>query len=153
MSEMWRHSDGSVRVDHMDARPGDFYGAGILAATAKTGDTVTEYRLPRAGDVDLIFTGECLADVDSKEPHSTRWSEVRIYRTDSHRYVTETVGRSTLDHEVDFFTVRVVDSADQVKVALKRRDEIEYLTNLAIEALEIAAESDPDIARSMVERI
>lgn len=119
---------------------------------------MTEYRLPRAGDVDLIFTGECLADVDSKEPHSTRWSEVRIYRTDSHKYVTETVGRSNLTRadgspEDDFFTVRVVDRADQVKVALKRRDEIEYLTNLALEALEIAAESDPDIARSMVERI
>lgn len=26
MSEMWRHADGSVRVDHMDAQPGDYFG-------------------------------------------------------------------------------------------------------------------------------
>lgn len=24
--KMWRHADGSVRVDHMDSRPGDYYG-------------------------------------------------------------------------------------------------------------------------------
>lgn len=119
---------------------------------------MTEYRVRRAGDVDLVFEGECLADVSSREPSSTRWSEVRIYRTDSNRYVTETVGRSVLVRpdgtpEDDFFTVRVVDSADKVKSALKRRDEIEYLTNLALEALEIAAETDKDIARSLVERI
>lgn len=22
----WRHADGSIRVDHMDAREGDYYG-------------------------------------------------------------------------------------------------------------------------------
>lgn len=114
---------------------------------------MTEYRVHRAGDVDLVFEGALLADVTSQEHSSTRWSEVRIYRTDSNKYVTETVGRSNLPHEVDFYTVRVVDTAAEVKVALKRRDEITYLTNLAMEALEIAAETDPDIARSLVERI
>jgi hypothetical protein len=25
-TETWRHSDGTVRVDHLDAREGDYYG-------------------------------------------------------------------------------------------------------------------------------
>ena len=30
--EIWRHKDGSVRVDHMDAREGDYYGFAPPAA-------------------------------------------------------------------------------------------------------------------------
>lgn len=110
-----------------------------------------EYRLRRVNDVELVFNGELLADVSSRERGSTRWTEIRIYRTDSHKYVTEIVGKSTHPGEVDLITVKVASNPDDVKVTLRRKDQFEYLTKTALEALEVAAQRDPAI--SLVERI
>ncbi len=50
MTETWRHRDGSVRVDHMDASPGDYYGKPKVGDTAQTRATPAELE-------DLLRTG------------------------------------------------------------------------------------------------
>ena len=126
---------------------------------------MTAYRLTRAGDVDLEFTGECLADTSSRErADQPRWSEVRIYRTDSGKYVTEMIGRSIVPGEIDRINVQVVDQPDGIRAALARKGDNRYtkvpgnpnrpyLTELAIEAMEAAGERDEAIKATLVERI
>lgn len=122
------------------------------------------YRLQRAGAVDLAFEGECLADLSSRESGRPRWTEIRIYRTSTGKYVTEVVGRSSVPSEVDRLNVRVVDTADGIAEALARKGNDRhtivpgdpnrsYLTELAIEAIEKAAESDEAIKATLVEEV
>lgn len=113
------------------------------------------FRLPRPATVDLVFDGELLADVSSKDdPGQTHWTEIRIYRTDSGRYVGETVGLSALPHQRPRITVRVVDTAAEVKQALERRDPNRtYMTDLALDAIAEAAKNDPAVAAAGEERI
>jgi len=94
----------------------------------------------------LEFDGTILADVTSQEPGDRRWQEIRIYRTTRDRFVTESVGRSTLPGEHDFLHVNVLHNPRVVANALQQRsDGREYLTDLAVEALEMAAVTVPPI--------
>lgn len=123
------------------------------------------YRLTRAGAVDLVFEGECLADVSSRDGSAQqRWSEVRIYRTASGRYVTGMTGRSVVPGEVDRIDVKVVERAEEIGAALSRRGNDRntvnpgdpnrpYLTELALEAMALAGEQDDAIAAVLVERV
>lgn len=93
---------------------------------------------------------------DAVEPLA--WSEVRIYRTDSGKYVAESLGMHVTSPTRG--RVRVVDTAGEVPDALKRRGfsrqdrkEVEYLTDLAVKALELAATKDDALAGVVVERI
>lgn len=126
---------------------------------------MSAFRLTRAGAVDLEFTGECLADLSSRESNTQpRWSEVRIYRTESGKYVTEMVGRSIVPGEIDRINVQVVEQAEGIREALARKGDNRhtkvpgnpnrpYLTELAIEAMQAAGEKDEAIAATLVERI
>lgn len=115
------------------------------------------YRLERPGDVAVAFEGVLLADVSSQEnPGQPRWAEVRIYRTSTNRYVTETVGKSMYRDEDDRINIRVVDEASQLQDALKRkniRTGTEWLTNLAVEALKAAGVQDENIALTLTEEV
>ncbi len=113
------------------------------------------FRLNRPATVDLVFDGELLADVSSKDdPDQTHWTEIRIYRTDSGRYVGETIGLSALPHQRPRITVRVVDSAAQVGEALQRSDPNRtWLTDLALDAIAEAAKNDPAVSAAGEERI
>lgn len=114
------------------------------------------YRLHRENDIDLLFTGRELANVSSRDPNAAafpRWTEIRIYRTESGKYVVEQVGRSTVRNEVDRVTIKVANTAAEVPIALRRRDEVEYLTYLALDALDLAASTDDELAQAMVEKI
>lgn len=112
------------------------------------------FRLARTEDVPLVFEGQLLADVSSREPGVERWQEVRIYRTESSRYVTEVVGRSIKEGERDFLTVKVHDDPAEVRTGLYRKTGGRtFLPDLAFEALEIAAGIDPALSSSLVERI
>lgn len=114
------------------------------------------FRLARPATVDLVFDGELLADVNSKDdPEQTHWTEIRIYRTDSGKYVCETIGRSALAHQKPRITVRVADSAAQVRDALQRGDPNDrvYLTDLALDAIAEATKNDPAVAAAGEERI
>lgn len=114
------------------------------------------FRLIRPATVDLVFNGELLADVSSKDdPGQTHWTEIRIYRTDSGKYVAETIGCSAVPSQRSRIVVRVVDSAEQVAKALERGDPKDrvYLTDLALDAIALAAKSDPALVAAGEERI
>lgn len=115
-----------------------------------------EFRLIRPGNIDLVFSGICLSNVSSREStQQLRWTEIRVYRTSTGRYVSEIVGRSIVKSERDRIKVTVAGNPDELKKSLTRvSPEIgEYLTDLAIDALTEAGKHDPSIAAIMVERV
>jgi hypothetical protein len=115
---------------------------------------MTAYQLARPGQIYLSFEGELLAEVDSKDSDDQRrWTEIRIYRTDTDRWVTEIIGRSLVRGEKDRTKVAVCDTPAEVRVSLRREDQISYLTNLALEALEVAAEADARLLDAVTEHI
>ncbi len=115
----------------------------------------TTFSIRRNGDVDLVFEGVCLVDLHSRmSDDQDYWTEIRIYRTTSNRYVAEMVGVSGKG-ERPRINVSVLDSPDGLRDALKRKpkEKPAYLTELAIEALQTAAEVDPTVHAALVEHI
>lgn len=116
--------------------------------------TYRKVRLRRAGNVDLVFQGVLLADETSREEGSQRWAEVRIWRTDSGKYVVQRIGRSTVAGEVDKITTRVVVDPDRLSEVLRSRSAgQEFMSNIARAALAAAAATDPDIIPPATENI
>lgn len=113
------------------------------------------FRIERTGALDLEFEGELLADVSSRLDNAPRWTEVRIYRTSTGRYVTEQIGLSVYASEKERRDVRVVESPDDLPKALERvsNDGRSYLTKTVLDALDEAAERDPAIRGVTTERI
>lgn len=118
------------------------------------------YRVPRNGDVDLVFTGECLVDMSGEQPDKDYWTEIRIWRTNSGKYVAEMVGKSALG-DPDRRNVTVVEDPADLRDALKRRRrgpgeksaKPVYLTDFARQALTIAATVDPAVGAALQETI
>lgn len=118
----------------------------------------TQFRVQRNDNVALVFTGVLLAEVSSHEPtgpRSQRWSETRIYRTLSGKYVAERVGRTVMRNEHDRRLVQVHDDPAMIRTALERpRDNgVMYLTDMDYEAIETAAAVDPALNVALEERI
>lgn len=111
------------------------------------------FTIQRHNDVPLEFEGELLAAVTSERQGSTRWTEIRLYKSSTNRYVVETIGMSKVPGDDIRRNVRVVDNAQDIKRALYRKDAIAYLTHMALDLLTIAAEKDPAIAAALPERI
>lgn len=121
---------------------------------------MTSFRLPRTGDVDLAFEGTLLADESSRAGDASRWTEVRIYSTDSGKFVTEMVGRSIRPGETDRPTVVVHHDTETIRSAIMHRakhgpDQIgkPYLTDVAFNALYTAGQRDHRIMAILTERI
>lgn len=112
-----------------------------------------EFRVVRHNDVDLVFQGQKLSDVDSREPQSSRWTRIVIYKTNTDKYVVEVLGESSVPDEVTLRRVHVCNSPADVKVALRRNGAIPYLTHLSLTALDAAARVDEGIAAISSERI
>lgn len=113
---------------------------------------MSRYRIERPGALDLEFDGQLLSNVSSREGTALRWTEVRIYRTSTGRYVTEVVGRSVADGEKDRLDVKIVDNPQELPKALERQPG-GYLTMIALDALDDAADHDPAIRPVVTERI
>lgn len=113
-----------------------------------------KHRVTRNGNVDLIFEGEIIANLTSREHHSQRqWMEIRIYRTDAGHWVTEVVGRSIIEGQRDRINVAVHDTIDTIPVGLQRKVATPYLTNLAVAALSEAAENDHELRPLLVQHV
>jgi len=110
---------------------------------------MSDFNLPRSGQLPLRFNGELLAVSDSKRPAAVRWSELEIYRVDDGRYVVHTVGRTTHHNERDRFTVTICDGAPEVLRALVRDNG--RFTDLALRALSDAATKDAALAAASAE--
>jgi hypothetical protein len=115
------------------------------------------FRLSRPGQLDLVFDGELLAEVASKdEPDQPRWTEIRVYKTATDKYVTELVGKSVVPGERDRININVAETPHAVIDGLHRTrpsDGLRYLTKLGLEALDEAAERDPSLGPQIVEAI
>lgn len=108
--------------------------------------TTQHFIVPRWRELPVEFDGEVLADVSSQDETSNRWQEIRIYRTTSGKFVTEVIGKSKFDNEHDIINVRVYRRPEQVVKGLYRKNnDRTFLTDLALEALEIAGETVPEI--------
>jgi len=59
-----------------------------------------DYRLPDKYD-HVEFTGTLIGESSTETPESTRWTEIRIYRTTGGKYVIYRIGRSVLFHRHD----------------------------------------------------
>src|SRR4051812_41381294 len=114
---------------------------------------MAEHVIHRSGEVDLMFEGELLADLSSRQERRPRWQEVRIYRTATGKWVTELVGRSIVGGERDRVRVTVCDTATEVRDSLRRRAENGYLTDLALDALATAATADGELLDATQERV
>lgn len=116
---------------------------------------MTPFTIERNDDLPLEFDGEILAEVSSRQGSGQgRWTEIRIYRTDTGRYVTEMVACSDHPGESDRAHVQVFDAADEISRGLQRRDGARrYMTNIAQHAMREAARKDDAIADALVERI
>lgn len=117
-------------------------------------DDYTEVRLRRTGDIDLVFRGVLLAEQSTYEDGLARWAELRIWRTDSGKYVMQRLGRTTVEGEVDKNTTRIVVDPNRLAEALRSKQAgVEFMSNVALDALDEAAANDPLIDRASVERI
>lgn len=124
-----------------------------MSTATETGGRMTTYRIERDGELDLSFDGELLADLSSRDSdEQDRWTEIRIYRTTTGKYVTEVIGRSVMDGEHDRIDVQVHHRAEDVPDGL-RRTRKNYLTKLVLDALDDAATQDPALRAANVENI
>lgn len=113
-----------------------------------------EFRIPRSNDIDLVFDGVLLVDLSSHVEGQSRWTETRIYRTTTGKWVTEVVGKTLVPGEVDRYAVAVHKQPEKVRIGLMRRmDGERYLTDMGRKALTMAAEVDPELRPGLIERI
>jgi hypothetical protein len=119
------------------------------------GRQMPTFRLYRPRALDLVFEGERLADVSTRaNEHQTRWTETRIYRTDSGKYVTESVGRSIEPGEEDRFDVRVLTDPHGILKAFRRRRRAGnwFFPKNVLDAFEQAVASDPSLSAILGQR-
>lgn len=116
---------------------------------------MTEFRLQRPTQADLVFEGELLAEESSRDSDDQpRWSEVLIYRTKSGKYVVQHIGKSIVPGEVDKSKVFVCETPLDVRTALQRsKDGRTFLTNMALDAIDTASEKYPELIEAKEERI
>ena len=107
------------------------------------------------GDDAVTFEAERLADATSFDPEQriegvsgNRWTELRLYRTPDGTYLVAGTGCSTVEGESDRHWLNVQRRARDVVKALTRRDRRsgrQYLTDVALDLLDMAGEEDPEI--------
>jgi hypothetical protein len=118
---------------------------------------VETFRLQRHGKLALVFEGELIATASSDDGEKQRWQVFNLYRTTSRskRYVLERLGESSLEGEVVMRNVTELPNAHQVRKALERkRDSGErYLTIVAIDLLDEAAQRDDSFLEEAAERL
>jgi len=61
---------------------------------------VTSYRVMNHLEV-IEFNGRLIATASTERQDDPRWTEIKIYRTDSGRYVVHRTGRSVVYHHLD----------------------------------------------------
>lgn len=113
------------------------------------------FRLQRHGELWLEFQGELIAEATSDDGEKTRWQTVRLYRTDKGVYVLERLGESRAPGEVTMRNVDELRSAGAVRHRLERKrdDGSKYLTIVALELLDAAADVDVAFVAATAQRI
>lgn len=117
-----------------------------------TQSSTGQFKIERQTDIPLSFEGDLLADETSRDtPDQQQWQEIRIYRTATGKYVTEMVGQTVVPGQRVFRTVNVYDDAGDVRQGLYRvKNGRKFLNDLALDALRLAGDVDPEIRDSLV---
>lgn len=114
------------------------------------------YRLRRLANVDLEFDGEVIAHESSYETGKTRWTEVRIYKTSTDKWVTQVTGCSAVSGETDRIQATACSTPQEVVESFRlwsdRRKKF-YFTNICLDALDAAAEVDSRLASAIREKV
>lgn len=100
--------------------------------------------LERSGARRIAFEGRVLADVSGKREGLVKWTELRIYKTDTGRYLLARDRKSTLPGEEDIFEATACDTPDDLIRLL--HDDKGRLGRLSKEALDLASKADPAIS-------
>lgn len=66
---------------------------------------------------EIEFHGQLLAEVSSRQPNKDRWTELRVYKSDTGKYITESVGQTVFDHEHVRCKAAVFDKLEDITQA------------------------------------
>lgn len=110
----------------------------------------TEYKITRNGEPPLRFHGTLIGSGSSRSFNSTRWTNIRIYRTSGGKYVAHVEAVTCWQGERDFAKARSFATPGELIDYLKG-DESERLSHVAQEALEDAAATVTEFAETYVE--
>lgn len=88
---------------------------------------------------EIRFTGEFRAKATSHRNNAWRWTELHAYETEGGNWIVHEIGKTTIEGEVEFHTVHVFGSTDDLtryfgftKLAMKLYD------RLGIDAITVA---------------
>lgn len=113
-----------------------------------------EFTVLRHNDVDLIFNGELLADETADDGGRPFWQHIRVFRTERGQYVVEKLGETRVPGKTTLRDVFILNSPTEVRENLKRDEGgRRFLTDLALDVLDVAAERDPAFRAALAERI
>jgi EXLDI family protein len=98
--------------------------------------TMQQYRLAREGKVDLLFNGEEIVSLSSKDedPEKLRWRDLTVYRTEKGKFVIYDVGHSQIEGERTKRRAWVCDTYADIPRVLRRKNSRgeDYYSNLIL---------------------
>ena len=94
------------------------------------------FMLTRDGDRDVKFEGERLVNVSSRDHNSTRWTDIRLYRSKAGRLIAHMIGRTQWEREGDRYSVIIPDGMNDQEVVDALQDqndgELSWLAKTAL---------------------
>jgi hypothetical protein len=114
-----------------------------------------EYRIRRDGQQYLVFSGEVVAEASNRFRHGQerdRWTDIRVYRTDTGSYVVEQVLRSLWQKgDAVWYQGDLCPTPQEVVRALVGVDADPLLGELEKDLLRQLAAQDPCFAELLAE--
>ena len=113
------------------------------------------YSLARDGEPQLAFDGELIVRASSAARGKKNWTELTLYVTDGGSFVVQTIARTVVDSQRDWFSARAYDTAagviDGLRGKVDRRNPKagRQLSGFALSFLEQAAETNDDISDAL----
>ncbi len=115
------------------------------------------YIVKRDGQRDLKFTGEIIGAASSRwlaGKEQNRWTEVKIYKTQSGKFVVETINYTQWQGELNNYRAEICDNPLQAMEELSyTEDGSFYFSGVGKEALEEAIKEVPELAAALYEEI
>jgi len=96
-------------------------------------------KLHRDKDKDVMFVGELRGKVSSNTDGSTRWTEIRIFKTQLGNWITSIVGRTLHEDEHDRRKVVLCGSDDDALVDALRGEsgDLGWLAKKALDEVDV----------------
>jgi len=88
--------------------------------------------LTRTGNRPLVFDGERIAAVSSRDRDANRWHDLSLYRTTNGNFVLSIEYGTIWQGEMEHSDAVIVDSADAVAQILRTTDPSEHATGMPV---------------------